>query len=194
MTFASRRTWTCYVKKAVGRCVQAWRHRYGTPPGYDALLRALVQADFDTFRRSPSSRGLKTFCYPQVQRIVIIIWGWGFTFKCWYKPGSTRAPGAGQECLFPMVQLYHGQGAAQARAVEGGDVRSVRNVGEWVKWILSSKDWILNILRLKTCFLLDAADSLIFTKGHVDFTAEVETLVDLNYQTRIWLDKNGSSN
>ena len=41
-------------------------------------------------------------------------------------PGSTRAPGspgAGQECLFPMVQLYHGQGAAQA-AVEGGDVRS----------------------------------------------------------------------
>ena len=54
-----------------------------------------------------------------------------------------------------------------------------------MKWILSSKDWILNILRLKTCFLLDAADSLIFTKGHVDFTAEVETLVDLNYQTRI---------
>jgi len=29
-----------------------------------------------------------------------------------------------------MVQLYHGQGAAQAREVEGGDVRSARNVGE----------------------------------------------------------------
>lgn len=36
-----------------------------------------------TFRRSPSSRGLKTFCYPQVQRIVIIIFHC-FTLKCWY--------------------------------------------------------------------------------------------------------------
>jgi hypothetical protein len=134
---------------------------------------------------TPKSKGLSSSYF------TVSHWNADIT---WYNPGSTRAPGAGQECLFPMVQLYHGQGAAQAREVEGGDVRSARNVGEWVKWILSSKYWILNILRLKTCFLLDGADSLIFTKGHVDFTAEVETLVDLNYQTRIWLDKNGSSN